>query len=356
MKKYARYPFSDEARDYIAKHGPDIQELLEDIAYQSARYRGKERVLQAIEKGVVEPFQGTSKMDCLVEMLSYAVARMLVSVLKENFLLKRYALAEGVKLKNELGSHEDESPFVYRTLGMDPLVEDGVYYLHFTTYMKLEIPMRAKEWKLSNAPLANGTVSLTKVKMDRLAQSALQKKIEMELPLPIADNVTERLENDLAQVKEQFAVLKKQLPDTDLGRINLAHFPPCMKRLVGMAQRGENISHSGRFALTTFLHAIGASNEEILKVFAGSPDFDESIAMYQIEHITGVTSGTEYSPPECATMKSQGICEDPDKLCSYDWMTHPMKYYRAKDRGRKKKDGKKEKKNKGGSIKETKME
>jgi DNA primase large subunit len=84
------------------------------------------------------------------------------------------------------------------------------------------------------------------------------------------------------------------------------------------------------------------SADEIMNVFSASPDFDESKSRYQIDHITGEISGTVYSPPECSTMKSYGICFNEDGLCRKEWMTHPLKYYKVKDKSSKK--GKKKKK------------
>jgi DNA primase large subunit len=97
-----------------------------------------------------------------------------------------------------------------------------------------------------------------------------------------------------------------------------------------MMQAGENVPHSGRFALVTFLHALGMDSTDILEAFSTAPDFDPSKSEYQIKHITGESSGTEYSTPECSTMKSYGICFDPDELCNRDWMKHPLTYYRTK--------------------------
>jgi len=123
----------------------------------------------------------------------------------------------------------------------------------------------------------------------------------------------------------------------DFGRIRVTKLPPCIRQLLAKVQAGENLPHSGRFALTAFLHALGMSPEEILHMFSTSPDFDESKTRYQIEHITGKISGTEYTPPECSTMKSYGICFGEDNLCKKEWMTHPLKYYRIKDRSPKRK-------------------
>ena len=67
----------------------------------------------------------------------------------------------------------------------------------------------------------------------------------------------------------------------------------------------------------------------IIAIFAVSPDFNEAVSEYQIKHITGELNGTEgYTPPECATMKTNGICFNPDPLC--DRIKHPLNYYRIK--------------------------
>jgi DNA primase large subunit len=114
-----------------------------------------------------------------------------------------------------------------------------------------------------------------------------------------------------------------------------------MKELLDMMKKGQNVPHVGRFALTSFLHTIGMSNDEIIAVFSSSPDFKEQLARYQIDHITGKSSGVEYLPPECSTMKTQGVCFNPDSLCKRKWLHHPLTYYSAKGKKRDKPTAKK---------------
>ncbi|MDD3071462.1 MAG: DNA primase regulatory subunit PriL, partial [Methanoculleus horonobensis] len=63
------------------------------------------------------------------------------------------------------------------------------------------------------------------------------------------------------------------------------------------------------------------------------PDFDPDMTMYQVEHISG-RSGTEYTPPSCATMRTFGICANRDRDC--DRVNHPLSYYRLKKNIKKK--------------------
>ena len=49
--------------------------------------------------------------------------------------------------------------------------------------------------------------------------------------------------------------------------------------------------------------------------------------LYQVEHISG-RSGTEYTPPSCATMETNGLCVRRDTLC--ERIGGPLGYYRKK--------------------------
>jgi DNA primase large subunit len=53
--------------------------------------------------------------------------------------------------------------------------------------------------------------------------------------------------------------------------------------------------------------------------------------MYQVEHITGRGgSGTEYTTPACAAMRTTGLCVHRDSLC--EKVNHPLNYYKTKKR------------------------
>ncbi|MDD1773289.1 MAG: DNA primase large subunit PriL, partial [Methanomassiliicoccales archaeon] len=267
----------------------------------------------------------------LVEVLSYPVARILVSCVGDGFLIRRYALAEAVTMNHRL---QQESPefivSVADELGVPTSITDGTIKAHFSSFLKFTSRMRSKEWKLVNTEVKEGFVFMTKQRFARVLQQALQEKIEDELPLAVSEDILKVLRPTIVDIKNLVETRKQHYKAQDLGKITIVKFPPCMRRLVGIAQAGENMPHSGRFALTAFLHAIGLSQDDILSLFSSSPDFDPSKTRYQIEHITGEISGTEYTPPECSTMRSYSICFEPDALCNSGKMKHPLTYYRIK--------------------------
>jgi Ca2+-binding RTX toxin-like protein len=60
-----------------------------------------------------------------------------------------------------------------------------------------------------------------------------------------------------------------------------------MKALLSDLQKGVNLPHTARFALTSFLANIGLDKEQIMELYRMAPDFREDLTRYQVEHITG---------------------------------------------------------------------
>jgi DNA primase large subunit len=333
-RRLARFPYLKDASGFLKERGITLADLLRDDAYRRARIRGLDRVLLALDKGDKAPLEEPplhSDVEVLTEVLAYPVARMLVSAIADPYLIRRYALTEAVWGQMRL-SIEDASFIVALAseLGLDLRPGDGGFRVHFTDFLRHTSTMREKEWKLINQPVDGGYVRLSRERALRVLRNAVQRKIESELPLPVNDDVLEAFRRDAAHVKALLASRKERFKAEELGKVSITRFPPCMYNLLASIQNHENVPHTGRFAIVTFLHHIGLGNEEIFKVFGDVPDFAVDVTRYQIEHITGTTSATEYSTPECATMKSYGLCPGGDLLCHQPWMRHPLTYYRRK--------------------------
>jgi DNA primase large subunit len=334
LRTYARYPFLSDALNYVKTQGPSLEEIIADLAYERARARGKQRLIEAIEKGELAEPTLISEPDCIMELLSYVIARIIVSAVGEPWLIRRYALAEAKSVSKRLEA--DDVQFVTQVateFGFDVKLEPELR-VHFTDFIKYATAMHKSEWKLINQHIEAGYVTLSKVRLARLIEEALKIRIERELPAPVDENIERTFAATIRELRGMVASKKRIFTPQKFGKLVVSNLPPCIKQLVTSAQQGEHIPHLGRFTLASFLHAVGLSNDEILKLFSASPDFDEKKARYQVDHITGVISGTEYTPPECSTMKTYGLCINPDRMCEFDWLTHPLKYYRAKGRSR----------------------
>lgn len=332
-REFARYPFLGGASSWVRRAGVELEDLLTHSAFQQARMRGMKRVLDSIAGAKVGDNPMATEEERQQEVLSYPLARILVSCVGDGFLVRRYALAEAKAAYDRMQTERLELLMeIAEELEVQAFLVEDVPSMHFSDFLRFTSAMRDKRWKLVNTEVRRGMVSLPKVSFARVLEQALYEKIEDELPLPVAKWMAEALRPDVMELKRLAEEMKDRYQAEELGEVDVDSFPPCMKRLVAMAQAGENISHPGRFALTSFLFNIGLSREEILKVFSGSPDFDASKTKYQIDHITGEISGTTYTPPECSTMRTNAVCFNADDLCKVDWVKHPLIYYRYKVR------------------------
>ncbi len=332
----ARYPFLSSAPSYIREKAIVLDAVLYDRAYSSARQRARNRLIEAINDGTLPDAPFSSESECILELISYVVSRMIVSCINDPYLIRRYALAEAVLAKDRLIKEDLETIIdIASELGVEVLQADddgATCSVHFGDFLKHSSEFRSSEWKLTNQDMKSGRVILSKEKCARLLQNALKAKFEGELPLEVTDEIVNVLAPLTNEVKSTLEAKKREFKMESFADADMTKLPPCMKKLLAMMHAGMNLPHTARFALTSFLHKIGMSSEEILALFSRSPDFDASLARYQIEHITGVTSGTEYSPPECSTMKSYGNCYEPDNLCKKEWMTSPLYYYKIKSK------------------------
>jgi DNA primase large subunit len=338
-KRAARYPFLRESAEFAEKNSADIESLITSESYAPARNRGRERVLQALERSEVSYVELMTDYDRLIEVMSYPYARMLVSLVGDRFLTKRYALSEAVRMNSLLTKEDKETTLmVSEELGVTSTVDrDGTIHMPFPDYLRLASRLSSVDWKLINSDIHHGVVYLPQEKFSRLMQNALQDKIESELPLITPDEYKKYLTNDLTAVTMALGEAKMRMSPTNGEGMKIEYLPPCLTHILEMSRNGLNLPHSARFAVVTFLKALGMGYDDIIKVFAESPDFDESKSEYQIKHIMGELSGGEgYSPPECKTMKTNGLCFNPDTLCEQEWMTHPLKYYRTKSKDRSK--------------------
>jgi len=322
----AKYPFLREASAYIRAEGISLEDLLSDPAYGRARSMGKARVLESLERGPAEARVAIATGDQFAQLLAYPVARILVSAIADTYLIRRYALREAVAAEARLASDSDDAILhLANQLGVDLRREDGAFRLHFADFLRHTHTMRETPWKLINQ-------RLSREKAVRVLRNAIQRRIEEGLPLPVNDGILEAFRTDVRDIRAKLDEKKATFKAEEVGRVSITRFPPCMYNLLAQIQNHENVPHMGRFAIVSFLHHIGMNNEEIFRIFGDVPDFAVDVTKYQIDHITGTTSPTEYTPPECSTMKSYGICPGPDRICLT--IRHPLSYYRVKGRER----------------------
>ncbi len=331
QRLHARYPFLEAARESVAAAAVDLAAVVERD--RDVVDRATERVVTAIEEGET----GDPRLDTRTELLSYPVARVLVSLVDERVLLRKYARAEAAtaydRFTTDLADTTQLKSVETTGLDLETLLsefdlesavrktEEG-YRLEVGTYLVLAADLWGDEWRLVNRALADGEVPVDEGELLELLREAARERVEDGLPFEVPEAIAAALEAEAEEIRDRLA-------DLDLTReidtVVPDLFPPCMKVLLDDIQKGEHLPHHSRFAITSFLASIGMGTDEIVDLYRVNSAFGEEMTRYQTDHIRGETSPTEYSPPSCATMQSYGDCVNKDDLC--ERIPHPLSYY-----------------------------
>lgn len=299
-----------------------------------------ERAMERIRQGV---FGGKISADLTqedVDILAYPTALMLISSVGDDRTRRRFALAEAKRAYELLRYESPEKLLQIATgsFGWDAkLVERDVgethfeFALHFKFYVRNSARIHDLRWKLVNRVLTEGYVLLPREDFARLLEEEVQGRVlekTADETVALPDELARRVEplRSMLRARSQH-LAADEMPHTVMA----SAMPPCMRNLLSLLQTSKHISHMGRFAMAAFLLNIGTNEEDLLKMFKAFSDFDERIARYQVEHIAGKRgSRRKYTAPNCATMRTHGICVNPDELCAS--ITHPLSYYRRKAR------------------------
>ncbi len=190
-------------------------------------------------------------------------------------------------------------------------------------YVELVSPIREDRFRLVNRTVTMGQVQVNDDEMYELVRERIRVLLRRDLPHRVPQSLCERLGPRLGELQKAY---QEQML-RNFGTVEESAFPPCIQALIQAITSGANLTHTGRFSLTSFLHNIGMEKSQIAGLFARAPDFDADKTMYQVGHITG-SGGTEYSAPSCAAMRTTGLCVRADTIC--EKINHPLSYYKTR--------------------------
>jgi len=333
LSTIAKYPFLPEARRKISEYGLTL-ESFSDPAYSKIVERAKQRIMDAIRLGEgVDP--SNMSEDEIVELASFPLAIILIAAIGDRFLARRFALTEA-SLTTKLLLNEDSSTILRiarEVFDMDVRAEDAKVMAHeysmgLRDYLRGSMAFNAPSWKLVNRIVVRGRVMITINELIRLMKDKVVEYVleNIERAMNRPPKLPENLQKIIDEIKSTLPSRRYE-EEIISGESSPEAWPPCMKLIYQSVMRGENVSHFANFALASFLINIGMNLDDILKIFAHRPDFDQRIARYQIEHIAGLRgSRTKYTTPSCDTMRTNGLCVEDGKLCG--GVKNPLAYFR----------------------------
>jgi DNA primase large subunit len=351
-ERHARYPFFTAARETVREADLSLSALVARDA--PAVDRARERVERALTAGTTaaEEPEAWEPDD---ELLSYPIARILISLLDDEAAVEKYATAEaataadrfaadfetdddGLRSVADVSVSRDE---VLAEFGIDADPETGDasgggggdggperrrrgpdwYRLPLSTYLTLADADWGDDWRLVNREVSRGKVRVRRSELDRLVEEAVYGRVADGLPFDVRDRnpaLAAALEPAVASVRQLLSAGHAPASGPDV--VEPTAFPPCVTALLARARDGEELPPESRFSLTSFLVALGLDAEAIASTTGLDPETTET----QVEFLRD-REGSQYPSPSCATMQAYGDCVNRDELC--ERITHPLSYY-----------------------------
>jgi DNA primase large subunit len=361
----AKYPFFASARETVAEAAVSLPELV--AAGAPAVDRARERVERALLEGTVASesgeFPGESDYDTQAELLSYPIARILVSLLDSEPAIEKYAAAEAAtameRVRRDLETDDELRSVSSATVGLDDLLAEfdladavrpdatapaGVrgagggtaggptgtgsgrdpdhYRIDVGPYLRLTSPEWGDSWRLVNRALADGAVRVSREELLAALEAAVEARVAEGLPFELGadEEIAEALESRVADLRR---LLSERTYAEPPDVVAPALFPPCMTNLIEKAERDAALSAAESFALMAFLVGIGMTPDEVV-AFCADTSLDAEGIRYQTEYLTD-DRGTQYPPPTCETLANYGICHNEDDHMQV--AADPLSYY-----------------------------
>jgi len=305
----AKYPFLNEAGDYLRESRFGWEELdrpdMKDIIDRAA-----ERVEVEVGGNVYD------KLDKYeIEILTFLVSLIIVKSIGLEPVLRKFSLAEARRAEKFLTDdlkHQNEmqrrSLFakIFDDLFMLKIdvAQDGrLFKVKVADYLSRSSHFHEQEWKLINRLVHGGYVYLDADETVRLVRNELSVLIYEKIKAMTVPTLPQMIKLRSDGLRAKFA------PRYEYHATTTTIYPPCVKHALAVMHSGENLAHSARVMLATYMLAIGKPVDEIVLMYENAPDFNEKITRYQVEHLAGMKgSRTKYSVPSCEKLKNENLC------------------------------------------------
>ena len=351
----ARYPFLPQGREHrlevLRSNGITVEDLIEAPWLEDARTRGRVRLLESVEHkdgaGIATTVDLSTEIGRMTEVLSFFHAMLVVCASFNERLLARWIEGEATRGDQLFGMDSDNFVLLAHSYLSDIREErngaggDSLYWVPMADFIELCPRISGNYWHLSNRPLVKGWVCMS----PGAGEDSRQRTARL-LKERIREDLNESCVERMNKMSEEFAALFSDPVERITGLLServqaempmsaavREDWPPCFESAVSELNQGINVNHVGRVFLAAFSRSIGMSQEQTCSFFANAPDYSADTTSYQVNQIYE----REYTPHGCAALKTNARCPvqpGDDRLCDQEWLTHPLKYIRAKQRSR----------------------
>ena len=265
-----------------------------------------------------------------MEIFSFLIAVILLKLSGMNTLIRRFSLAEARRAENflekdlinqkDVKKSKQSLQILQELFSVTVQKDDEHFTIPIADYLKHAINFHEREWKLINRRVVSGKVHLTSHETVRLVRKELDRHIFNKISLSSSPEMIEGFEPYVQKLR----TLAKKF---EVKTVESTEFPPCIKHAIEVLEKGENLSHSGRFLLATFLLNKGQTVEQIAPLFKNAPDYNPKVTLYQLKQLSGISGTTKYKCPSCEKVKTQNLCF-PVSGC--DTIINPLQFGRKR--------------------------
>ncbi len=326
----AKYPFLKDAAEYIRQTHFDFEEFNRP-EFQDIIKEAMERIEIEINGKIYKNHDRFQR-----EIFTFLATLIIVKSIAIESVLKKYCLFESMRaeefLAEDLKNQKNEQKKrlllfkIFKELlevdiDIDPS-DNRIFKVKVTDYLKRAIHFHEQEWKLINRMVNNGYVYLDADETVRLFRNELSaliyERVKKMQPATIPDAIKIKVD----ELKTKFA------PRYEYRAGLVTYYPPCIKHAIEVMAKGENLPHSARVMLATYMLAVEKPIDEIVILFQNAPDFNEKVTRYQVEHLAGMKgSHTKYSVPSCEKLRNENLCF---AIKECDGIINPLQFGRKK--------------------------
>ena len=338
-------------RQILEINGVTIEDLIEAPWLEDVRTRGRLRLLDSvIHKDGAETSSGvdlSSEVGRMTEVLSFLHAMLVVCASFNERLLARWVEGESSRADSLFGDDLENFELIASSYLSEIRTEpqqgnkEPVYWIPMVDFIELCPRISGAYWHLPNRPVEDGWV-----RMDPAVRENSRERTARLLKERVRENLTNACLERMSRMSEEFAALfsdpveritsllsERVEAEMPMSAAVREDWPPCFESAVSELNQGVNVNHVGRVFLAAFSKSIGLSPEQTCSFFANAPDYSAETTGYQVNQIYE----RDYTPHGCAALKTSARCPvqpGDDRLCDQEWLTHPLKYIRAKQRSR----------------------
>lgn len=323
----AKYPFLADAGQYLPEYGFTLDQLAEDPDLAVVRQKAFDRIYSTTQMGKVYKPSTEGSTALPLEVLSFILAIILLKQSRANFLIKKFAMQEArgaeLFLERDLGRGttdiqiETTRKIIWDLARVEVSKRDKYFVITVPDYLRRAVLLHAREWKLINRQVKSGWVYLNSHETVRLIRQELVNYISDKISTTATPPIVSRLQD---MVDKLILLNNKFQPQVTYSN----KIPPCIQHATETLSEGKNLSHAGRFMLATYLISRGYNLKEIVPYFKNAPDYNESITLYQLNHLAGKSgSNIQYACQSCAKLKMMNLCYATDECAG---IHNPMQF------------------------------